>query len=80
MGNILYGQPQILSKIPQMNRTPFGTSNSGNLDGGSDDANTSQYNRGWYAAGGCGSNNLEFLVQEGLVGLWKRSTEFFINN
>ena len=34
---IVWATPDISAKIPQMNRTPFGTSNSGNLDGGSDD-------------------------------------------
>ena len=62
---IVWATPDISAKIPQMNRTPFGTSNSGNLDGGSDDANTSQYNRGWYAAGGCGSNNGIFVARGG---------------
>jgi|MDTB01.1.fsa_nt_gb hypothetical protein len=73
---VKWATPDISAKIPQMNRTPFASSTMGNIDGGSDESNTANLNRGFYGAGGGGFNNTAFLARGG-SGLGKFESQNF---
>nr|BDD47841.1 hypothetical protein 14 [Burkholderiaceae bacterium] len=74
---IKWATPGISAKIPQMDRTPFGISNMGNVDGGSNEAgSTANRNRGFYGAGGNGFNSNQFTNRGG-GGLGKFETQNF---